>query len=559
MHRLPSLILLAACTSDGEPSDSDPRGDTDPGPTDSFGPYVCSSVETEPGAGGRRVFVSPTGSDDADGSSESNAVATLARAQSLAKPGDVIFLAPGATFFDTITFGQGQGGRAGAPLVLSSSSTNPAKLVATASGVTPITIYNAGHVVVENLIVEGPGKNLTKAQGVRAFSDEGRYASLVFRNLNVSGFHEGLVVWSWERATDGFDDVLIEDVDLHHNLQGGGSFYGLGTSAHRDVVVRCSSFSYNTGDPALTRPSGDGFVLGSVTNGLIDGCVAHHNGGDGNNSAGPVGLWAYNASKITIQFSESYNNLAKFQDGDGFDLDIGVTDSVIQYCYSHDNFGAGYLLSQQGTEPWGNNVIRYNISENDGWGKRLGALTYYSEPSALGLEDSWVYGNTVYSSVGPVVNLTSADNAGRNYLFNNIFVAAGGQALVWDWSGDAGAGKVISAGNLWWDADGSPDFQGRSSLQAWRDALGQEMRDGTSAGVYADPLLEAPGSGGTLGDVTRLRDLTAYRLRLGSPALDAGVDPMVFGQEPGPHDYYGGSLPNGVGYDLGAHEANQEP
>jgi hypothetical protein len=157
-----------------------------------------------------------------------------------------------------------------------------------------------------------------------------------------------------------------------------------------------------------------------------------------------------------------------YQDGDGFDLDVGTTDSVIQYCYSHDNFGGGYLLSQQGSEPWSNNVLRYNISENDAWGQRLGAITYYSEESELGLEDSWVYGNTVCTSVGPALNLTSAPNASRNYLFNNIFVVDGGQMLTWDWSGSAPDGVVYAQGNLYWDADGTPDFQGYASIEAWR-------------------------------------------------------------------------------------------
>jgi hypothetical protein len=385
-------------------------------------------------------------------------------------------------------------------------------------------------------------------------ADDGRYSDITFRNLDVSGFNEGLVVWSWEEDGDGFDNVLLELLHLHENLQGGGSFYGAGTASHQNVVVRCSEFSYNPGDPTVARPSGDGFVLGSVTNGLIDGCIAHHNGGEGTNSAGPVGLWAYNSSQITIQFSESYSNLALYQDGDGFDLDVGTTNSVIQYCYSHDNFGAGYLLSQQGAEPWNNNVLRYNISENDAWGGRLGALTYYSEESDLGLEDSWVYGNTVFSAVGPVLNLTSAPNASRNYLFNNIFVADNGQMLVWDWSGSAPAGRVNALGNLYWASGESPDFQGYSSLEAWQDAMGQEMVRGAPVGLYADPLLQNPGAGGTLGDVDLLGSLVAYQLSAGSPAIDAGVDPTMFVSDPGKTDFFGTELPQGVGYDMGAHE-----
>lgn len=530
-------------------------GASDPSAEVAAGPYRCAPTETPPAAGGRVWYVSPSGSDQNDGSSAAQPLQTIAAAQARAGAGDVIWLEPGATFRESVYVGPGWGdvGRADAPVVFSSSSTQPATLEVGPDEYA-FFLYNAGYVTVENLVVIGPGMGETTAQGVAAMSDDGRYAGLTFRNLDVSGFHEGLVVWSLGTGGDGFDDVLLEQLALHDNLQGGGSFYGAGTASHRDVVVRCSEFANNPGDPAVARPSGDGFVLASVTNGLIDGCVAHHNGGDGTNSAGPVGLWAYNASKITIQYSESYANLAQYQDGDGFDLDVGTTDSVIQYCYSHDNFGAGFLLSQQGSEPWNHNVLRYNISENDAWGGQLGAFTYYSEPSDLGLEDSWVYGNTVYSAVGPVLNITSAGNAARNYLFNNVFVSAAGQALVWDWSGSAPAGAVVAQGNLYWASGEVPDFQGHDSLEAWREAMGQELQEGAPVGVYADPLLQDPGRGGTLGDVHALATLDAYHLLAGSPAIDAGRDPRAFGSDPGPVDFFGTALPQGVGYDLGAQE-----
>ncbi len=53
--------------------------------------------------------------------------------------------------------------------------------------------------------------------------------------------------------------------------------------------------------------------------------------------------------------------------GAGFDFDGGCTNSTLQYNYSHDNYGAGYLLAQFDNAPLMKNItIRYNISENDG-------------------------------------------------------------------------------------------------------------------------------------------------------------------------------------------------
>ena len=44
-----------------------------------------------------------------------------------------------------------------------------------------------------------------------------------------------------------------------------------------------------------------------------------------------------------------------------------MKNSVMQYNYSHDNDGAGYLLAQfTYAREFTNNIVRYNISENDG-------------------------------------------------------------------------------------------------------------------------------------------------------------------------------------------------
>jgi hypothetical protein len=287
-------------------------------------------------------------------------------------------------------------------------------------------------------------------------------------------------------------------------------------------------------------------VLGAVTNGWIDGCVAHDNGGQGTNSAGPVGLWAYNSDAITIQYSESYGNRALLQDGDGFDLDVGVTRSVIQYCYAHDNWGAGFLFSQQGTLPWEDNVIRYNISEDDAVGAKMGALTFYSEASALGLTRGLAYGNTVYTSAGPALQLTSSPNASDNLVFNNLFVTDGGVPLVWDWTGDTDPRAVLATGNLYWAMDGAFDLQGRTTLDAWRDETGQERLDGAPTGWLADPRWVAPGTGSADG----------YQLEADSPAIDAGFDPADFGADPGVRDYFGQAVPTGAAFDLGAAEAD---
>src|SRR5436190_17235380 len=127
----------------------------------------------------------------------------------------------------------------------------------------------------------------------------------------------------------------------------------------------------NPGDPTnLTNHSGNGIVVGNCRNVLIEYCTATNNGWDmpriGN---GPVGIWPYEADSVIIQHCISYRNKTApgAADGGGFDLDGGVTNSVIQYCLSYENEGSGYGIFQYWSAGnWKNNTLRYCISINDG-------------------------------------------------------------------------------------------------------------------------------------------------------------------------------------------------
>ena len=87
---------------------------------------------------------------------------------------------------------------------------------------------------------------------------------------------------------------------------------------------------------------------------------------------------------------------------------------------------------------------------------------------------------------------------------------------------------------------------------------------GRDMGLNVEPKLANPGQGSLLDDADRLDTLAAYRLETGSPLIDAGLDlRKLFGLDPGPHDYYATTLPQGSGFDIGAHEralaADQRP
>lgn len=98
-----------------------------------------------------------------------------------------------------------------------------------------------------------------------------------------------------------------------------------------------------------------------------------------------------------------------------------------------------------------------------------------------------------------------------------------------------------------------------TSLASWLTAAStQETINGERVGLSVDPMLTSPGSGGTLGDTTLLASLSAYKLKVGSPMVDAGLNltQAPYSLSLGLRDYYGNNLPLGAAYDMGAHERN---
>src|SRR5438132_12105869 len=115
-------------------------------------------------------------------------------------------------------------------------------------------------------------------------------------------------------------------------------------------------------------------------------------------------------------------------DGGGFDFDGGVTESVLQYNYSAENDRAGYLVYEFAGAPFrvADNVVRFNVSENDG--RKNGYAGIYVGSQDRAVERLAVYHNTVF--VGPV---RTGEQPKPLFLHkskdcrihNNLFIASG--------------------------------------------------------------------------------------------------------------------------------------
>jgi hypothetical protein len=453
------------------------------------------------------------------------------------QPGDRLLLEGGATFSGTLELNERDSGAVGRPVVVTSTGRGRATLDGGKSRA--ISAVGCRYVAFRNLALRGAGRTAGN-------SDSGLYlrggGDVEVDGLDVSGFRKSGV------EIDGVDRARILRVHAHEN---GGAGISAGGRTSHDIYVGYSLAENNPGDPAVRdNHSGNGIVLGQVRGGVIEHCEARYNGWDmawtGN---GPVGIWAYDSDHVTIQFCVSHHNRSTAEDGGGFDLDGGMTNSVVQYNYSHDNFGTGYLICQyDGANEFANNVVRYNISQDDGLMAHNSGI--YVWVGGAGMKGTLVHNNTIFNTKGSAVAFGAtpkyAAERPKFEFYNNIFVSRMAQIL-------GGAERGRFAGNLYW-AMGERGFEidGHKDFAAWARATGQELENGKIVGTYADPRLRKDGAG-LIADPAKLGALHEYELLPDSPALGSGIDLRArFGLDPGGRDFFGSPLRAGARLSIGA-------
>ena len=214
-----------------------------------------------------------------------------------------------------------------------------------------------------------------------------RLEYLVIADCEIRQVREGILIGgdASDNSYSGFKDVTVERVVIRDCEHQGFSSYGMSPNSatlqsHRNIVVRDTEVYGVTGDPDFTsNHSGSGIVMSGTLGGLIENCYSHNNGGGGGrpSGGGPVAIWTYDTANVTIRncLAHDQKTVAGAVDGGGFDLDGGSTGCVIEYCYSYDNDGPGYLIAEYpSAPPLRDNVIRYNVSYNDGQANGMGVF-----------------------------------------------------------------------------------------------------------------------------------------------------------------------------------------
>lgn len=494
----------------------------------------------------KAYYVSPDGDDSASGTSPGDAWRTLARVEKTALvPGDRVFLRGGARFAGTVTINAREAGDAEQPVVVGSYGEGRATI---APGDEPgISVRNTAGVEIRDLTLAGPGATETSQAGVNLYNDAdgGRRRHVTVSDVEVSGFRVGVAVGS-AVVGSGFRDVAVRRADLHGNRDAGLLTYGprfdaiRPAYAHENVTLEQVRSFDNLGDPSVNnRHTGSGIIIGGVRHATVRESSAHDNGRHSGLRApmGPVGLWAYDSTRVLIEHSYAYrNHTGNERDGCGFGLDLNTSHSTLQYNLSFQNEGPGYYLYQSRRDGrHQDNTIRYNISSDDG--RKMphhGALTVYGKD----VRDLDVYNNTVVMRRSPAgegtVMLVDARVRGvrvrNNILVSDTYPLVTSSASTLD--------RVVFQGNQY-HATGSWTVKWRGteyrSLATWRDATRQERVGTRTSGTSADPCLK----GGALPGITSSTNAKSIVPRCPREGLDlrslAGVDP-------GPFDYFGHRL-----------------
>jgi hypothetical protein len=513
-------------------------------------------------------YVSPSGDDNAAGTSIGTAWKTIAKVNSMnLTPGTSVLFEGGSTFSGGLNLDANDANDPANAVIISSYGTGKA-IISSGAG-NGFYAKNTQGVTVSNLIFEGSGPTSNTADGVLFYTDKTgnvKLSKINVTNVEIRNYGITGLSLSSSQGNTGFKDVVIDKVHVHHVRKDGiiTSGFTMQTHvgwAHQNITIRNTEVDHVTGYADASSHRGSGIILGQVDNGLVEKSVAHDNGSNNTHCGGPGGIWAWDCNNVTIQYCESHHNSSGSGcDGLGFDLDGGVTNSMMQYNYSHDNDGSGYLLGQYDyARPWSNNTVRYNISENDGR-TNAGGITLFKGAGTV-MSGVKIYNNTIYTSpsatnpgVGAVTLIDWNKGITGVEFYNNIFQSTGGANLI-----DIPAGyNALFAGNLYWSSGATFKirYQGAnySSLAAWRTATGNEQAGGAATGITADPLLKNVGNGGIVYPAL-VNQLNAYKLLPGSAAIDAGLDLMgLYGINVGSHDFFNNIMTAGMPADIGAHE-----
>lgn len=486
---------------------------------------------------------SQSGDDRNDGRSVKQAWKSLQKVnETVLQPGDRLLFKSGTRYEGQLK-PQGSGAVVEGkprPIVIDRFGTGPLpRIDGEGKHLETLYLYNAAYWEINHLEItnQGPERQPNRKGVYIHLKDFGTAHHVKLQNLyihDVNGSNvkkEGGgagILWNAEGKVkpSRFDGLLIENCRLErcdrNGIIGGGYWRRSEWFPSLHVVIRGNH---------LDDIGGDGIVPIACDGALVEKNVVRNAGQRFPEGDSSCGIWPWSCDNTTVQFNE-VSGMRGPWDAQGYDSDWNCKNTIIQYNYSHDNEGGFLLICNDGgqlkSDSVGNfgTIARYNLSVNDGYrvtGRSAGFSPVFHVTGST--ENTHVYNNTVVvgkkpaGADGHIVTFDTWNGWPKDTNFtNNILFAE--DTVQYKYGQAVG---VRFNNNLYWGRhENAPD-----DPQA----------------VRKDPLffVMLMGKPGPIPD---------YRLRKGSPALDAGITVS----HNGGRDLLGRPLPKDSPPSLGALE-----
>lgn len=374
-----------------------------------------------------------------------------------------------------------------------------------------IMVLNENGGIVSNITI----KNNKIHNVVSSFVYEDIYHPHSFGGIAVTNYSEA--------ASNKFDKILIENNVVEKVGRSGivvwDYAWGNNAESSTNVVIRNNRVKQTDSDGILTYGCNGALIEYNI-------CESAGSYREDNQFNGSVGIWCTRGHNCIIQHNEVLNTraLEGNTDGTAYDIDIDSYNCIVQYNYSHDNEG-GFIVFVDGHKDVGgegskNNIVRYNISQND----KERIFLFGGGVSA----STQIYGNTIYVKEGLDTKIVDyswegGGNINSRWNFkNNIIVNYGTGGYNIPGTGGSFEGNIYYGNH----PESEPEEEGKRTY---------------------DPKLISPGSG-SLG----IGSLDGYKLEEDSPAINDGVEVRKNGRM----DFWGNFVSAQGPLTIGAYEPN---
>ena len=325
----------------------------------------------------------------------------LGKSEFRIRSGDRILFKSGETFEGMLEL-RAQGDP-GTPIVISRYGEGPYPLLDGKGKEATIRLHNAANMTISEL-------KITNWEGLFGIyftgEDAGAMSKLIFTDLNIFRVgYESTTTTNPSKSIGGlcgrgfkgkvpswWDGLTIRNVYVHDvgscgiTLGGNVNLYKSDREdpyfkPHKNVLIeRCRIDS-------IVR---DGIWIRQCENALIQYCEVSRTG----MNAISNGIWFWDCIASVMQYNEGWEcGSPRGNDGAPFSIDNHCLDCIIQYNYSHDNEGPGYMVFGREGDAY-RNIVRNNLSYNDNTSRtyKLGTscITICSEAKEVLVEDNIV-------------------------------------------------------------------------------------------------------------------------------------------------------------------------